>query len=92
LSDPNRGRISDTRRKFLKQRSDPGDDHRRRCRLINEAMDYLHASAHRFHRWTDTFEGQRLPCGEKQHLIGWQELAQIIGELTRHGARWADHH
>ncbi len=77
---------------LLQQRSDAGDDHGGGAFGVAQAPEDVEPLAHRLDAGADAFERQRLPAGEVHDLAGWQELREVVGELSGHRAgRAADH-
>ena len=71
---------------LLQQRPHAGDDDRRDAGGVTQAPQDLEAVAHRLDARADALERQGLPTREVDDVVGRQELAQVVGELARHGA------
>ena len=71
----------------LQEGTDAGDDDRRATIGILEPPQQLEATTHRLDRRADPLEGQRLPGREQGHLVGGEELLEVLGQLGGHRAR-----
>ena len=86
-SDDDRLDLRAVRAEPLRQRADAGDHDRRTPRGIPEPPEHAQPAAHRLDARTHPLERQRLPRREQLDLIGSEELREVLGELSRHGAR-----